>query len=521
MKKTTVLCILDGWGCAPSYEDNAISRAHTPTWDKILETFPHGQLDASGGSVGLPAGQMGNSEVGHMTIGAGRTVFQDLPRIDQAIAMNQLSNQESLQEFIKKAKDGTGVCHLWGLLSDGGVHSHISHIIALSKLFCERGLKVYLHLQMDGRDTSPQSGYGFIQDLLSALTDFSNIQIATLGGRYFGMDRDKRWERLEKSYEVIVTGQGTHFDDPLAYIQASYDQGVTDEFVLPASMKGFSGVQTGDSFFIANFRADRVRQLLEVLTHKNFDKFENKNLRRVPVVNIGGMVDYGQQFDGKVSVVFAPEQIRHHLGDVIARHGLTQLRLAETEKYAHVTFFLNGGSDDVLPGEERILIQSPKVATYDLKPEMSAPEVTQALVGALKTGAYDLIVVNYANADMVGHTGNMGAAIKAVEVLDKCLEQVLETVLEVGGDLLITADHGNIEHMHDDDTDMPFTAHTTNLVPFVLCNSNKGNYQIVSQGSLRDIAPTILALMGIDQPGEMTGQNLLLREDAGLSIQRS
>lgn len=521
MKQTTVLCILDGWGCAEAHQDNAITRAMTPTWTRILAEFPHGQLDASGGSVGLPYGQMGNSEVGHMTIGAGRTVFQDLPRIDQVIAQDQLGQQETLMQFIQKTQIGTGVCHLWGLLSDGGVHSHITHIIALARLFAQNDVTVYLHLQLDGRDTSPQSGYGYTQDLLKAFQDFPNVSLATLGGRYFGMDRDKRWDRLEKSYEAIVEGQGPQFQDPLTYIQESYQQGVTDEFVVPGVMQGFPGIQTGDSFFIANFRADRVRQLLQALTDKNFGHFTTQALRLAPIDAIGGMADYGQQFEGQVTVVFPPQAITHHLGELLAAQGKTQLRLAETEKYAHVTFFFNGGSDEILPGEDRVLIPSPKVATYDLQPEMSAPEVTKILVEAIKSGTYDFIVVNYANADMVGHTGDMSAAIKAVETIDRALTQVLEAVLEADGNLLITADHGNIEHMHDEVNNMPHTAHTTNLVPFVLCSKEAGQYKIAPMGTLGDVAPTVLALMGIHQPVEMTGHSLLLAHDAGLSAQRS
>ncbi len=502
MVKPVVLCILDGWGHRLEVEDNAIAQAHTPNWNRFQSTYPHSFLDASALAVGLPQGQMGNSEVGHMNIGAGRVILQDLPRIDQAVESGTLQKMPLLQNFINSLKISGGACHLMGLLSPGGVHSHTNHIVALAKTLANEGIQTYLHAFLDGRDTPPKSAYTFLKDVLK----HSEIRIGSLGGRYFGMDRDKRWDRIQKAYEAIVFGEAPHIADPLVYIEQNYDNEVTDEFIPPAVLKDYPGIKKNDGLLVANFRADRMRQILSALLLPDFSGFERGS--KIKFSATLGMVEYSEELTSFIPPLFPPESIREGLGEIISTAGLKQLRIAETEKYAHVTFFFNGGREEVFPGEDRILIPSPKVATYDLQPEMSAPEVTDRLIVAIRQGHYDLVVVNYANADMVGHTGDMKAAIKAVECVDHCLGRLEEIVLEVEGVLLITADHGNIELMLDPESKSPHTAHTMNLVPFLLA-SDKGKSFSLKDGKLSDVAPTILELLGLPPSSLMTGESLL------------
>ncbi len=502
MIKPVVLCILDGWGHRLEVEDNAIAQAHTPNWNRFQSTYPHSFLDASALAVGLPQGQMGNSEVGHMNIGAGRVILQDLPRIDRAVESGTLKSMPLLQDFIRSLKASGGACHLMGLLSPGGVHSHTNHIVALAKILASEGIQTYLHAFLDGRDTPPKSAYAFLKDVLRHL----EIRLGSLGGRYFGMDRDKRWDRVQKAYEAVVFGDAPHIADPLFYIEQNYENDITDEFIPPAVLKGYPGIQKNDGLLVANFRADRMRQILAALLLPEFSEFE-----RGPRIDFSatlGMVEYSEQLTPLIPPLFPPETIRESLGEIVSTKGLKQLRIAETEKYAHVTFFFNGGREEVFPGEDRILIPSPKVATYDLQPEMSASEVTDRLIVSIRQGRYDLIVVNYANADMVGHTGDMKAAIKAVECVDHCLGRLEEVILEVGGALLITADHGNIELMLDPETKSPHTAHTVNLVPFLLALDRREDFSL-KNGKLSDVAPTILELLDLPKPALMTGKSRL------------
>lgn len=501
-KKPVVLCILDGWGHRLDVEDNAIAQARTPHWNRFQSTYPHSFLDASAQAVGLPQGQMGNSEVGHMNIGAGRVILQDLPRIDQAVETGALAEMPALQKFIETLRLSGGRCHLLGLLSPGGVHAHTAHIVALAKILAQQNIKTDLHAFLDGRDTPPTSAYGFLKETLQ----HPEIELATLGGRYFGMDRDKRWDRLQKAYKAIVFADAPHISDPLLYIEDQYHHQVTDEFIPPAALKDYSGIKEGDGLLVANFRADRMRQILSALLIPDFAEFERGHPVRFSATL--GMVAYSDQLTPYIPCLFPPDTLREGLGEVISRAGLHQLRITETEKYAHVTFFFNGGREDIFPGEDRILIPSPKVTTYDLQPEMSAPEITDRLIVPLRQGHYDLIVVNYANADMVGHTGDMKAAVRAVECVDQCLGRLEEIVLEMGGTLLVTADHGNIELMRDPETHEPHTAHTMNPVPF-LAASEAGKAFSLKDGRLSDIAPTILELMGLPKPAPMTGRSLL------------
>jgi len=510
--RPVVLCVLDGWGESSSKDHNAIRMAHTPTWDGFMRDCPHGLIDASELHVGLPAGQMGNSEVGHMNIGAGRVVMQDLPRIDAAVKAGEIARNPRLKELIAKLKASRGTCHLMGLLSPGGVHSHQDHIVALARILSGEGLPVAMHAFLDGRDTPPSSARGFMATFLGDVSGCASLHVATVGGRYWGMDRDKRWERVALAYAALVDGQGERAADALAAIDAGYGRGETDEFIKPTVVGDYQGMKGGDGILMANFRADRVRQLLTALLDPAFSGFPRK--RTVKVAAAVGMTEYSTALKPFIAALFPPEELRHVLGAIVAENGLKQLRIAETEKYAHVTFFLNGGEETPYPGEDRILVPSPKVATYDLKPEMSAYEVTDRLVGAIEGGKYDLIVVNFANTDMVGHTGDLAAAIKAVEAVDHCLGRVRDALKKVGGAMLVTADHGNAEMMEDPVTHQPHTAHTLNRVPIVLVNGPAGSIR-KQDGQLADIAPTILALMGLAQPKEMTGQSLLSTGSAG------
>lgn len=509
-RRPVVLCILDGWGYREATADNGIALAATPVYDRLLADEPHALLQTSGMAVGLPHGQMGNSEVGHQTIGAGRLVLQDLPRIDAALADGSLAKNPRLAEFINNLQVSGGACHLMGLLSPGGVHSHQGHMLALAELIAAAGVPVWLHCFMDGRDTPPRSGAEYLNGLLAAIAGRDNIRIATVCGRYYAMDRDQRWERVSRAYDTLVQGQGATganvAGDAGAAIQASYAQDIHDEFILPTCIDSYAGMADGDGLLMANFRADRAREILTALVDPTFDGFARG--RVVRFADQLGMVSYSTVLDTRIGLLFPLTQVRETLGETVAAAGLRQLRIAETEKYAHVTFFLNGGEEAVFTGEDRILVPSPKVATYDLAPEMSAGEVTDKLVGAINGGQYDLIVVNYANPDMVGHTGKLAAAQQAVEMIDRCLGRLCETLRGVNGCMVITADHGNIELMRDPETHGEHTAHTTGPVPVILVNGPAGSKHM-RDGALADLAPTVLALMGLQQPAEMTGQNLL------------
>ncbi len=512
--RPVVLCILDGWGSRQEATDNAIIQANTPNFDDMTRTCPMAHLNTSGLDVGLPDGQMGNSEVGHTNIGAGRVVLQDLPRIDKAIANGELSGIDSLKSTIARLKSTGGVCHLMGLISPGGVHSHQDHMAALVKILSEAGIPVMIHGFLDGRDVPPRSAMGYIRKFEQDISPYGTARIVTVTGRYYAMDRDKRWGRVEKAFNAMVNAVGNHADDAPAAISASYDADISDEFMLPAIIGDYQGMKDGDAILMANFRADRAREILTALVDPDFDGFSR---RRMPdFCTCLGISEYSAALSSFMETLFPSEDIIDTLGEVVSRNGLTQLRIAETEKYAHVTFFLNGGSEGVYDGEDRILIPSPDVATYDLKPEMSAPEVTDRLVAAITSEKYDLIVVNFANPDMVGHTGIMSAAIIAVETIDNSLGQLTRALKTVDGTMLVTADHGNIELMTDQKTRQPHTAHTTNLVPCILVNDraagrllNDGDRLALNDGSLADVAPTILALMGLEQPESMTGHCLL------------
>jgi 2,3-bisphosphoglycerate-independent phosphoglycerate mutase len=503
-RRPVLLCVLDGWGERADTDFNAVALAKTPVFDRMEATCPKGHLDASEGHVGLPAGQMGNSEVGHMNLGAGRVVLQDLPRIDDAIARNTIPDLAVFKDFVAAMKKSGGTAHLMGLLSPGGVHSHQRHISALARMLDDAGVPCVVHAFLDGRDTPPSSAKQYMEDFLA---ETPGVTVGTVAGRFYAMDRDKRWDRVEKAYDVIVSGAGEAAPDPVAAIEASYAADTTDEFVLPTAIAGYGGMQDGDGVLMANFRADRAREILTALVDPTFDGFDRG--RTVRFADAIGMVEYSDALNRFLRPLFAAEKLEHVLGQVIADAGLRQLRIAETEKYAHVTFFFNGGAETVFPGEERILVPSPKVATYDLKPEMSAVEVTDRLVEAIQGGTFDFILVNYANTDMVGHTGDLKAAIKAVETVDTCLGRLEAAIGEAGGVMLITADHGNAEQMKDATTGQPHTAHTMNLVPLILAGERRDAMALES-GRLADIAPTVLDLMDVDQPSEMTGHSLIV-----------
>lgn len=505
MKKTVVLCVLDGFGCAKDGPQNALTQAHMPHWSALWKEFPHTLLQASDHFVGLPDGQMGNSEVGHMTIGAGRVILQDLPRVSHAFASGAITGHQTLNEAIARLKETGGVFHVAGLLSPGGVHSHMDHLKSLTAYLTSQGVKVTLHAFLDGRDTPPQSALGYLREFLPFLKECPGATLATLGGRYFGMDRDKRWDRVEKAYQVLLGKAPATSLSPEAYIAQQYEQEISDEFIPPMAFGAYEGVKTTDAFVMVNFRADRVRQLLSALFVEDFSGFE----RSAPLHLVGqfGMSSYSATLDGVLATLVTNENVEESVGEVISKAGMTQLRLAETEKYAHVTFFFNGGREDPFFGEDRHLIPSPQVATYDLQPEMSAPEVTDYLCEAITSNRYDLIVVNYANTDMVGHTGKMEAAVKALETVDAALGRVSAAVKEVNGILIITSDHGNVEEMGDHSH--PHTAHTVNPVPFVIMGAGD---VALNAGGLSDVAPTILTLLGLTPPKVMTGTPLI--EDA-------
>ncbi|MGB9644897.1 MAG: 2,3-bisphosphoglycerate-independent phosphoglycerate mutase [Stellaceae bacterium] len=501
-----VLCILDGWGERQKADDNAIEIARAPNWHRLKARWPHAQLQASEHYVGLPDGQMGNSEVGHTNIGAGRLVMQDLPRIDAAIAEGKLASMPALRGFIGKLKASRGTAHIMGLMSPGGVHSHQRQIAALARILAEAGVPVSVHAFLDGRDTPPKAAASYLKQFQEEIAGLRDLRIATLCGRYYAMDRDKRWDRVERAYRAIVSGTGERADDPLQAVKASYARDETDEFVTPTVIAGYVGMRDGDGLLIANFRADRVREIAAALLDPEFSGFARE--KRISFCDALGLVEYSTELNQFLATLFPPENLNDSFGEVVSRAGLTQLRIAETEKYAHVTFFFNGGRELVFPGEERILVPSPKVATYDRQPEMSAPEVTDKVVEAVRSGRFDVIVMNYANADMVGHTGRIDAATKAVETVDACLDRLSEAVEQAGGTLVITADHGNAEMMRDPKTGEPHTAHTLNPVPFVVVNP-PAEIGHLENGRLSDIASTLLDLLGLTKPAAMTGHSLI------------
>lgn len=502
--KPVVLCILDGWGLREEREANAVALANTPTYDRVMATCPNARLITHGHDVGLPAGQMGNSEVGHTNIGAGRVVAMDLGQIDLAIEDGSFFRNAALLAFVDKLKATGGTAHLMGVVSDGGVHGHITHVLAAVKAIAGAGVPVAIHAITDGRDVAPKSADGFVARLAAGLSE--GARIATVIGRYWAMDRDHRWERVERAFRAMVSGVGEAASDAGAAVAAAYARGETDEFIAPTVVAGYRGAKDGDGFFCLNFRADRAREILASLGAPGFDGFDAS--ARPDWAALLGMVEYSDAHKGYMSTVFPKREIVNTLGEWVAKHGLRQFRLAETEKYPHVTFFLNGGKEEPEPGEDRCMPKSPKVATYDLQPEMSAPEVTDKFVEAIGKG-YDLIVVNYANPDMVGHTGDLQAAIKACEAVDQGLGRVLDALEKAGGAMIMTADHGNCETMVDPVTGGPHTAHTTNPVPVALIGGPKGVR--LREGRLSDLAPTILELMGLEAPPEMTGRTLIER----------
>ena len=506
-KKPVVLCIMDGWGIPESDKYSAIAKAKVPNYDRFLKEYPNSKLNASGEFVGLPEGQMGNSEVGHTNIGAGRLVLQTLPMINKDVANNTLKDRPVIKDFISKMKSSNKTMHLIGLMSNGGVHSHINHIINITKSFADNGINVNLHFIADGRDVAQKSALTFVETLNNELKNYSNVKIATISGRFYAMDRDKRWDRIEKAYNAIVLAESEkNFKTAEEAIENSYANEITDEFIVPATIGDYKGMQDGDGFLFCNFRADRARELTMALGSKDFNDFVRKKVIKFAVM--GELTEYSEDHAKYLSTIYTPEEIVNSLGEVVSNAGLTQLRIAETEKYAHVTFFFNGGKETVFKGEERVLINSPKVATYDLQPEMSAEAVKNGVIDAINSNKFDLIVINFANPDMVGHTGIMDAAIKACEAVDKCVGEIAEKVKEKDGIMFITADHGNAEKMFDETTGQPFTAHTTNLVPFIMVANDVKNVKL-SDGSLCDIAPTILQVMELKQPKEMSGKSLI------------
>ena len=502
MKKPLVLMILDGFGIAPK-EGNAIVAASTPNLDRILKENPVTKIGASGLDVGLPDGQMGNSEVGHTNIGAGRIVYQELTRITKSAEEGDMEKNPALLNAMQSAKENGKALHFMGLLSDGGVHSHNTHLYALLKMAKSLGLeKVFVHCFLDGRDVPPSSGKDYVKELMEKLSEIGVGKVATVMGRYYAMDRDNRWERVEKAYAAMVYGEGLRADCPVCAVQHSYDENVTDEFVVPTVVDGAQPIESGDSVIFYNFRPDRAREITRTLVDPDFTGFERK--KGFFPLNYVCMTQYDATMPN-VDVAYKPESLENTFGEYLSKNDLTQLRIAETEKYAHVTFFFNGGVEKQYPGEDRILVKSPAVATYDLQPEMSAYEVTDKMVEAVRSGKYDALILNYANCDMVGHTGVFEAAVKAVEAVDTCIGRVEAAVKEMGGCILLTADHGNADRMVDDDG-TPFTAHTTNPVPFCVINHP---CELREGGRLADIAPTMLKVLGLPQPEEMTGESII------------
>ena len=514
-KKPVVLMVLDGYGLSDNPEGNAVAMAQTPVMDKLMKECPFVKGNASGLAVGLPDGQMGNSEVGHMNIGAGRIIYQELTKITKSIQDGDFFQNPELLRAIENVKKNNSDLHLWGLLSDGGVHSHITHLYGLLELCKRQGVEnVYVHAFLDGRDTPPASGKDYVAALDAKMKEIGVGKIASLSGRYYAMDRDNRWDRVEKAYASLVYGEGEKATDAVQAMADSYAKDVTDEFVLPTVIVDEAGqplslVKANDSVIFFNFRPDRAREITRSFCDKDFTGFERKN-GFLPLTYVC-FTDYDETIENKY-VAFKKESITNTFGAYLAANGKKQLRLAETEKYAHVTFFFNGGVEEPNPDEERILVKSPAVATYDLQPEMSAPEVGKHLVEAITSDKYDVIIINFANPDMVGHTGVIPAAVKGVETVDKCVGDAVEAVKKMDGVLFICADHGNAEKMIDYETGKPHTAHTTNPVPFILYNYDP-DYTLREGGCLADIAPTLLEVMGLPQPAEMTGQSLLVKKN--------
>ena len=502
MKTPTTLIIMDGFGLEGPSAGNAVVNAPTPNLDRIFRDFPGCRLSASGLDVGLPEGQMGNSEVGHTNMGAGRVVFQDLPHISRDIESGEFFKNPAYLEAMSNCREWGSALHLMGLLSDGGVHSHITHLFALLKMAKEQGLeKVYIHCFLDGRDVPPSSGKSYVEQLQAEIQKLGVGQIATVMGRYYAMDRDKRWDRVQKAYDAIACGEGTFEADAAEAVQKSYDAGVTDEFVKPVVCLKNAQVRDNDSIIFFNFRPDRAREISRCFVDEDFTDIQ----RRTGFLSVDFVCT--TEYDAtlpNVTVAYPHQKLVNTFGEYISKLGLTQLRIAETEKYAHVTFFFNGGVEEVFPGEDRCLIPSPKVATYDLQPEMSAYQVTEEAVKRIESGAYDVVILNFANCDMVGHTGVYDAACKAVSTVDECVNRVVEATSKMGGVSLITADHGNAERMSDANGE-PFTAHTTNLVPFYIVGASVQ----LRDGRLADIAPTMLDLMGLEKPSEMDGKTLI------------
>ena len=513
--KPVVLIILDGWGYSEDQEDNAIALARIPVWERLWKECPHTLIRTSGAAVGLPGGQMGNSEVGHLNLGAGRVVYQEFTRVSRSIRTGSFFTNQTLTDGVDQAVKRKSAVHLLGLLSPGGVHSHEEHIHAMARLAVERGAeRIYLHAFLDGRDTPPKSADRSIRAMNQVFEELGRGQIASIVGRYYAMDRDHRWDRIERAYNLLVDGKGEYRSDSACEaLEMAYARGETDEFVKPTAIvapeEGPVTIQDGDVMFFLNYRSDRARQLTRAFTEAGFDGFER---RRWPKLKrFVSLTQYNKEFD--IPVAFPPERLSNGFAEYLSKQGMRQLHLAETEKYAHVTFFFNGGREQPFEGEDRILVPSPQVATYDLKPEMSADEVTDHLVEAIESGKYDAIVCNYANTDMVGHTGKLEAAIQAIETVDHCLGRVRKALHRVGGEMLITADHGNAEQMADHKSHQPHTAHTTNPVPLVYVGRREA--ELEKNGALCDIAPSLLKMMGLEQPVEMTGHPLIhFLEDA-------
>ncbi len=510
-KKPTVLMILDGYGLNEKVNGNAVAEAKTPVMDKLMAECPFVKGNASGLAVGLPDGQMGNSEVGHMNMGAGRIVYQELTRITKEIEDGTFFENEALLQAVENVKANNSALHLYGLVSDGGVHSHNTHIYGLLELAKRHGLKkVYVHCFLDGRDTPPASGKDYVQELTDKMKELGVGEVATVMGRYYAMDRDNRWERVEKAFRALTKGEGDEATDGVSAIAASYEKGVNDEFVVPAVVmrdgKPVATIQDKDSIIFYNFRPDRARELTRAFCDDAFTGFEREKKLDLTYVCF---TEYDVTIPNKL-VAFHKVELHNTFGEYLAAHGKKQVRIAETEKYAHVTFFFNGGVEEPNEGEDRILVKTPKVATYDLQPEMSAYGVCDKLVEAIKSDKYDVIIINFANPDMVGHTGIEPAAIKAVEAVDECVGRAVEAIKEVDGQMFICADHGNAEQLIDYNTGEPFTAHTTNPVPFILVNADPA-YSLREGGCLADIIPTLIELMGMEQPKEMTGKSLLVK----------
>jgi 2,3-bisphosphoglycerate-independent phosphoglycerate mutase len=514
MNGPLALIILDGWGIRADRDQNAVALAEPATFQNLLARYPNGTLQASGEAVGLPAGQMGNSEVGHTNLGAGRVVYQDLTRIDKSIREHDLDARPALLAAFDRCKGGAHALHLIGLLSDGGVHSHQEHLHALIRLAKARGVsRLFVHVLTDGRDTSPTGGRAYVAALEAALATAGVGTIASVSGRYWAMDRDKRWERTKLAYDTIVHGEGPTAPNAGAVMEAAYGANVTDEFVKPHAIVGPDGtpvgpIRAGDSVVMFNFRADRMRQIVRALTFEDFDGFDRSRNGAWPRIDLTTMTEYDPKF--RFPIVYPSEPATGYIAEVLAAHGLTNLRLAETEKYAHVTYFFNGGREEPFQGEDRVLVPSPKVATYDLQPEMSAAGVADALIASVSSKQHDVIICNFANPDMVGHTGSLPAAIAAVKAVDACLARVIPAIVAAGGGAIVTADHGNCEQMWDYTLNAPHTAHTTNLVPYVYVSGpGEANPRPLPAGALCDVAPTLLGLLGLPPSKEMTGKRLV------------